>query len=122
MIKKIVLLITGLFLVGCVTNTIPEQAIKLDDDELRTVFTGKTVYGNLSDSAGNLTVPIIEYFSADKRVVYQNGKSKLFGMWRIADDLLCTRFYSEGTDNEYCWAVYRDGERYVDTWPSGKDK
>lgn len=74
-------------------------------DSLRALFADHTFRGRYAD--GTLW---IEYYAPDGRSAYWDGCTHE-GEWWIAEDLVCFHYFGDARDAEYCWYIFRRGER-----------
>lgn len=107
-------------LTGCVTGELTSSAIKIEKTEVEQLFKGNTAKGTFQWTKGDWA----EYYNADGRVAFKSSEFPLlFGAWRVSDDgEICTKYFDNGKEEEFCSPVYRDEGKLVLLIAEGRRK
>ena len=93
-------------------NIIPETATKLDEDGLRTAFSGITHLGQYRFlREENNTFAFTETTREDGTLIHKQGQETLSGIWDINEDQICYT-YDKIWTYPVCFNIYKSGTCY----------
>ena len=93
-------------------NVIPETALRLNEAQLRTAFTGVTHNGQyrfLREAVS--TFAFTETTRADGTLTHRQGRETLSGIWEVTGDQICYT-YDKIWTYPVCFNIYKSGTCY----------
>lgn len=103
---------------GELTLDMSEELVLLSGDSLREAFSGKTHYGTYKEFRERTgTSQYTEYTKADGTTDYQEGNMTTSGIWRVAGDRICYKYYGE-ISGVHCFIIFKAGTCFYGYNPS----